>query len=144
METAGEDRRHATLTPALSHPMGEGESSDAAGAFSASGVTKGHGDSETAAWKSALRALLWPCPQAWAGLAGAWCLVLLLHLTAGTSDPNLAGRQAPAPGQVRMAFEEQRRLLADLGLPPHSTPKPPSSPVVPRPRSSRSPGFTLA
>src|SRR5438552_14253870 len=54
------------------------------------------------------RELLWPCPQAWAGLAAAW--VLILALNAATREPvqvaNSAG--APTAREVLMALKEQK------------------------------------
>src|SRR5438128_12600352 len=52
------------------------------------------------------RELLWPCPQAWAGLAAAW--VLILALNAATRDPVQVAKTAkatPAPG-LRLSPEE--------------------------------------
>jgi len=92
------------------------------------------------------RVWLWPCPEAWAGVAAAWCMILGLHLVVGRSERSLASQSAPppVPAQVWMAFGEQRRLLAELDLSPHASVRPPPSLVIPRPRSCRQPGTFMA
>lgn len=85
------------------------------------------------------RVWLWPCPQAWAGIAAVWCAVIVLNLGSAEPERNLTAQQAivPAPAQVQMALDEQRRLLAELDL--FTSPKPASPPFVLRPRSGRRP-----
>jgi|SRR5437867_10738073 len=82
------------------------------------------------------RELLWPCPQAWAGLAAAW--VLILALNAATRDPVQVAKTAkgaPAP-ELLIALREHRRLLAELiGTP---TVFEPTKTLQPRPRSELS------
>src|SRR5437667_10030091 len=79
------------------------------------------------------REWLWPCPQAWAGLAAAWLVVFLLNWAA--RDPvhvATASKAAPAP-ELFLALKEHRRLLAELiGTP---TTLEPGKPLEPRPRS---------
>ena len=76
---------------------------------------------------------LWPNPQAWAGLAAVWMVVLLLNW--GGRDPvhvATASKTAPAP-ELLLALKEHRRLLAELiGTPPLAEPQ---KPFEPRPRS---------
>jgi|SRR5437773_3420650 len=77
--------------------------------------------------------LLWPCPQAWAGLAAVWGLILGLNLA--SRDPVQvvkASKAAPAP-ELLTALREHRRLLTELiGAP---TVVGTSKPFEPRPRS---------
>src|SRR3989442_4505463 len=82
------------------------------------------------------RKLLWPCPQAWAGLAAAW--VLILALNAATREPvQVATAQSTPPArEVLMALKERRRLLAELAGPPAQVE--PQKPLAPRPRSELS------
>ena len=82
------------------------------------------------------RELLWPCPQAWAGLAAAW--VLILALNAATREPvQVATAQSTPPArEVLMALKERRRLLAELAGPPVQVE--PQKPLAPRPRSELS------
>ena len=84
------------------------------------------------------RELLWPCPQAWAGLAAAWILIVMANSTAG--DSNLARHKPvpPAP-EVLLALREQRRLMAELIGPVTSLETPRA--FVPRPRSERPPEY---
>ena len=82
------------------------------------------------------RELLWPCPQAWAGLAAAW--VLILALNAATREPvQVATAQSTPPArEVLMALKERRRLLAELAGPPVQVE--PQKPLAPGPRSELS------
>src|SRR5881394_3386343 len=82
------------------------------------------------------RELLWPSPQAWAGLAVAW--VLILGLNAATREPvQVVTAQSTAPArEVLMALKERRRLLAELAGSP--TQVEPQKPLAPRPRSELS------
>jgi len=83
------------------------------------------------------RELLWPCPQAWAGLAAI--SLLLLAITFSTADRStLVAKNFPtsAPEMI-MALREQEQLLAELigprEMPVAERPKT----FVPRPRSER-------
>jgi hypothetical protein len=103
----------------------------------------------TSGWRSALSALhsrlsglLWPSPQAWAGLAAVWLIILAFDLT--TSGPSrLVARSASPPStQFVMALLEEKRLLTELLGPPNQPLAPAESPVreqpkalPPRPRS---------
>jgi hypothetical protein len=83
---------------------------------------------------SSWREWLWPCPQAWAGLAATWIILVVLHLAGPPASPSVA-IQSPSP-EKRMAVAEQRRELARLlDVPADSTPAP--KPTVPGPRSER-------
>ena len=80
------------------------------------------------------REWLWPCPQAWAGLAAVWMVVLLLNWAA--RDPvhvAAASKAAPVP-ELFLALKEHRRLLAELIGTPASVE--PQKPFEPRPRSA--------
>jgi hypothetical protein len=61
------------------------------------------------------RELLWPCPQAWAGLAAVWVVILGLNWLNNrpTDGQPLQARRELTP-EERMAFIEQQRLLATL------------------------------
>ena len=90
-----------------------------------------HGQSEpTVPW---WREWLWPCPQAWAGLAALWLLLAGLHMTAPSSNP-LASQSMATDQQA--GLEAQRRELARLlDAPPEPAPVPKS----PSPRSMAEP-----
>ncbi len=66
----------------------------------------------------ALIAMLWPHPRAWAGLAAAWLLILVLTV-AGRDPRDLAqtemARQARPPSpELRELLRQQEKLLAEL------------------------------
>ena len=81
------------------------------------------------------RELLWPCPQAWAGLATVWLAVFIFQRT--TAEPaQLAARPAVASSpELLMALREQRLLLTELIGEFFPEPAEPPKPSVPRPRS---------
>ena|SRR5438105_2013987 len=79
------------------------------------------------------RELLWPCPQAWAGLAAAWMVILFLNM-ASREPVQVAktSKSAPTP-ELLIALREHQRLLAELiGTP---TVVEPPKPFEPRSRS---------
>lgn len=78
------------------------------------------------------RQWLWPCPQAWAGLAAVWMVLVALRITASSAPPSTA-RQFPDT-EKQMAVAAQRRELARL-LDVPTDPAPPSKATVPGPRS---------
>jgi len=79
------------------------------------------------------REFLWPCPQAWAGLAAVWVLILLLNSV--TREPARAAQSpnSPRAPEVLMALRDHRRLLAELIESP--TEVEPPKPSVPGPHS---------
>jgi hypothetical protein len=83
------------------------------------------------------RVWFWPCPEAWAGLAAAWCVILLLHLGSGQTENEHTRYAArpPMPASLWLALDKEHRLLADLNLARSTPSRPP--PIVPRPRSDR-------
>src|ERR1041385_4950547 len=68
-------------------------------------------NSQPAPW---WRDLLWPCPQAWAGLAAVWMVILFLNvLSPGPVD--LPGPPRTSAGRATlMAFKERQRMLAEI------------------------------
>jgi hypothetical protein len=86
---------------------------------------------------------LWPSPQAWAGLAVAWLVILLARV--GTPGPvNAASRSVgPQAGQnLRVLLEERRELTRLLGSLPE--PAAPAKVQAPGPRSARHAEISLA
>jgi len=78
------------------------------------------------------REWLWPCPQAWAGLAALWLVLLTLRfLSATASEPVLAER--PASRELQMALVAQRREM--IRLLEGAEPAPVSKPSTPGPRT---------
>jgi hypothetical protein len=86
---------------------------------------------QTSSW---WRELLWPCPQAWAGLATVWLIVLAVNFLAAEKTDVIA-KQAPPPSpEVMMALREQQRVLARL-IESYDEPlAEPPKPFIPRPR----------
>ena len=88
--------------------------------------------------KKLFRELIWPCHRAWAGLAVVWLAVLAFntyHVERGTT---IVVKSAPARSEMRLAFQEQRRVLAEIiGPKPRAViAKPPRRPNT-QPRSER-------
>ena len=87
-----------------------------------------------------LREWLWPCPQAWAALAAAWVLLLAVNFAGDSKTANSAQMAAKiSPEEMRYAWREQQRLLAEL-FPPEPVEPPrhraqPAPPLPPGPRS---------
>ena len=78
------------------------------------------------------RELLWPCPQAWAGLVAVWGLIVVLNFSGnegGTAKSSVAAR----PQEIQTVLLERRRELSRL-LDSFS---PVVVPVAPGPRSER-------
>ncbi len=88
-------------------------------------------------WRAWLRQALWPCPQAWAGLAAIWVVVLALNFTMRDSSPSVATIAPARSSQLLMAFSEQKRLLAELIGGAEPMLPPPPKRVAPRPRTER-------
>ena len=79
------------------------------------------------------RGLLWPCPQAWAGLAAMWGVILVLNLASRDPVQLTTISNIVPPQKLLIALGEHRRLLAELiGTPPVIEPV---KPFGPRPRS---------
>jgi hypothetical protein len=79
---------------------------------------------------------LWPHPRAWAGLAAAWVVILLLHFTAA-DDSRVARHSSPITFQS-LAIMEQQTLAIAQSLGPNDAGEPSTaSPTPPTPRSER-------
>jgi len=79
------------------------------------------------------RELLWPCPQAWAGLATVWVVILVLNMVAHEPVQVAKAAHVSPPQEVLMALREQRRLFVELVGP--FPPAKQSETFIPRPRS---------
>jgi hypothetical protein len=85
---------------------------------------------------SFLSTILWPHPEAWAGLAAAWIVILAVNFSMRDQTPVVAEKSAPSP-EVIVELKQQRRLLAEL-IGPRDTPVAGrSKSFVPQPRSER-------
>lgn len=84
------------------------------------------------------RELIWPCHRTWAGLAAVWVAILAFNLSHSERGHIVTAKSTTPPGEVRLALQEQRRVLDEL-----IEPTQPSQPVEPprrpntQPRSER-------
>src|SRR5438105_4053189 len=46
------------------------------------------------------RELFWPCPQAWAGLAAAWVVILVIHFASAEPTESIAKTAAPSAQEI--------------------------------------------
>jgi hypothetical protein len=61
--------------------------------------------------------LIWPCRRAWASLAALWLVVLAANIQMKATSPSMPAARSAPTHEVAHAFQEQRRILAEL-LPP--------------------------
>jgi hypothetical protein len=79
------------------------------------------------------REWLWPCPQAWAGLAAVWLIILGLNTTRQEAAAIAANQPTTPSPEAQMTLAAQRRELARLLeniAEPAPVPKP--TPISPR------------
>ena len=96
-------------------------------------------DGEHAQGSTWWRALLWPCPQAWAGVAAVWVVILGLHWLAGSqAGSSVQVTTAALSPERRAMLAEQQRLYVELLAPaePLASAPHPKQPMN-RPRSER-------
>ena len=80
--------------------------------------------------------LIWPSRRAWAGIAVLWLVLLAANLGLKATATSAPAARSVHRGELVQAFEERRRLLAELLAP--AKPQPPEPPRPgPRPRSQR-------
>jgi len=79
------------------------------------------------------RELLWPCPQAWAGLTAVWAVILFLNAVSREPVQVVTTPRRPPGRDVLRAWKERERMLAELASLPG--PAEPPKPFAPRPRS---------
>jgi hypothetical protein len=91
-----------------------------------------------------LSALLWPCPQAWAGLAAVWLVILVVNYANEDKSEIIAAKSPPPSPQMMMALQEQRKMLAKLIEPYDESPAEPPKPFVPRPRGELRTAVSMA
>jgi hypothetical protein len=89
------------------------------------------------------REWLWPCPQAWAGMAALWLIMVGFQFGSDGSNrstgSDAGGLQASGSITAIAVLMDGELLGNDLSEfpPPQSTPAPPRKPPVQRPRSRR-------
>ena len=87
--------------------------------------------------KRKISSALWPCPQAWAGLAAVWVLLLWVDFSITRQPATVAVKQTAESPQVIKVLQEQRQMLASLTEQFDTTLAEPPKPFLPRPRSER-------
>jgi hypothetical protein len=58
--------------------------------------------------------LLWPHPKAWAGLAAAWLVILLLQVSQQEGTPARAAKFAPPSPEMLVELRQQQQMLVEL------------------------------
>jgi hypothetical protein len=61
-----------------------------------------------------LVALLWPNPQAWAGLAAVWILIFALDFSIHDTSPVSVKKSSPPSPEVIVELRQQQLLLVEL------------------------------
>jgi hypothetical protein len=79
---------------------------------------------------------LWPCPRAWAILAAAWVVILVMNLAAGKDPARPASATIALSHQELRELRHQQQVLAELILPGETAEAEPPK-VIPSPRSER-------
>jgi len=60
------------------------------------------------------RELLWPAPMAWAGVAGAWLLIVGMHIAAQPSDGKMTMPASAASLDVSTAIMQERQFVQEF------------------------------
>src|SRR5712691_6830537 len=60
--------------------------------------------------RAQIAALLWPCPQTWAGLAAIWLGILVVNFAITDKTETVAKKKVPASTQM-MVLREQQQIL---------------------------------
>jgi hypothetical protein len=81
------------------------------------------------------RELFWPLPQAWAGLAVIWLVILTVNYSTADKSGQLTQKEPPPSPELRMALKEQALMMAKLIEPFEQPAAEPPKPSNPRPRS---------
>ena len=85
-----------------------------------------------------MRELFWPAPQAWAGLAAIWLVILGANFVMHEPSPrDFALRAAPSAQVMREMLKEQQQLFAELVGPEDKSESDRPKPLAPQPRSQR-------
>lgn len=69
---------------------------------------------ESPRWKFSWRELFWPCPQAWAGLAAVWVLVVGMELGSVPANQSVLATSSQPSLELQLVWREQRELLSGL------------------------------
>jgi hypothetical protein len=62
-----------------------------------------------------LSALLWPCPQAWAGLAAIWIFIFVFNHSMQDGTPVVVAQKIPPPSpQLVAELKQQQQMFVEL------------------------------
>ena len=84
-----------------------------------------------------LSTLLWPHPQAWAGLAAVWIFIIALNFSMRDPAPRLTEKSALPSPEVIVELRQQQLLLAELMGPREARDADRPRIFTPRPRGER-------
>ena len=84
-----------------------------------------------------LSTLLWPHPQAWAGLAAVWIFIFAVNFSMRDASPRMAEKSAPPSPAVLVELRRQQRLFAELIGPRETRDADRPRIFTPRPRGER-------
>ena len=89
--------------------------------------------------------LIWPVRRIWAGLSAVWLALAIFILSQADRSATVIAKSTVPAAEVRLAFQEQQRLLAEiLGPPPAAAPAEPPRRNNTQPRSERRDGLVVA
>ena len=66
------------------------------------------------ALRTAWRELIWPCRRTWSGLAAAWLGIAIFNLSHPDHREIVTAKSTIPPSEMRLALQEQRRILAEI------------------------------
>jgi hypothetical protein len=95
------------------------------------------GETSLPKFRDWLSAILWPNPQAWAGLAAVWILIFAMNLSTRDTSPAVAEKNSRPSSEVIVDLRQQRLMLAELIGPRDKSNVDRSKSLVPQPRSER-------
>jgi hypothetical protein len=61
-----------------------------------------------------LRALVWPNPKAWAGLAAVWALIAIINFSMRDTTPQITEKSAPPSPAALAELRNQQRMFVEL------------------------------
>ena len=99
------------------------------------------GEASLPKFRDWLSALLWPNPQAWAGLAAGWILIFAMNFSARDTSPKVAEKNSRQSSEAVVELRQQQRLLAELIGSRETQATGPSKTFDRQPRSER--GFEM-
>jgi hypothetical protein len=97
--------------------------------------------SSSSRFQQRVTALLWPCPQAWAGLAAVWMVILTVQFFNHLSQSQSRKFAPPSP-EMAQALKQQQQMLAQL-IGAFDQPAAEPKPFKAGPRSDVLPGVTI-